>query len=364
MCDIVLSVIIPVFNRENTITTCVEGILNTEFKRFEVLIIDDGSSDETLHLCRQLEHKHSQVKVFSIPNSGVSVARNEGIKKAAGKYILFVDSDDTLCPNALMYISKHLISNIDLLMFSHISIKSEEVFFDQQQKEIFSLPVELEGNKEIVRWLFTEYVSNHDDYYTVWNKAFKSDIIKKNCIYFPADVSLGEDQIFICNYLEYVHSLTHTYNIYKYDIVWSKEMRPMGLGSILRSPENFLYNQKKNYEALIKLYEHTNVSEVKQYAVNYILDRPVTRIIHRHLNLLNKNTISVFHLMRFTSQEIRPIIINLQAYISKQKEPTLKLTLRLIASGKICFAMLISYIHVNKSIVLKLLKKIKFYLSK
>ena len=89
-----ISIIIPVYNVETYISNCIESILNQTFKDFELLLIDDGSIDESGRLCDNYKKKDSRINVIHTKNQGVSKSRNLGIKKAKGKYIMFCDSDD------------------------------------------------------------------------------------------------------------------------------------------------------------------------------------------------------------------------------------------------------------------------------
>lgn len=89
-----ISVIIPVYNVEKYIDRCVESVINQTYKNLEIILVDDGSSDESLHLCYNWEKEDKRVKVFSKENGGAATARNVGIDSARGNYIMFVDSDD------------------------------------------------------------------------------------------------------------------------------------------------------------------------------------------------------------------------------------------------------------------------------
>lgn len=97
-----VSVIVPVYNAEKYLNRCVDSILSQTMKDFELLLIDDGSQDESSRICDEYAEENARVKVFHKPNGGVSSARNLGIDQAKGKYIIFIDSDDYwLLPNCL-----------------------------------------------------------------------------------------------------------------------------------------------------------------------------------------------------------------------------------------------------------------------
>ena len=358
MSDVKLSVIVPVFNRAKTITTCVVGILNTELKNYEVIIIDDGSSDATLHFCKQLENKYSAIRVFSIPNSGVSAARNVGIKNARGEYILFVDSDDTLCPNALECICRHVTNNVDLLMFSHVKVRENYALDSLTCCEGRSCSdVEKRNNRDIIRWIFDAYNAGNNDWFYIWNKAFRSDIIHENKVFFCEDISLGEDFIFVSHYLKYVETLLYVDKKYKYTIEWSHNVCSGGLGSILRSPEDFFYSQIKIYESLLTLWKHSQLSSVRKYAAEYILDRPISRILAPHLNLLNKDTAKLSELVDIFNKKIIPVFVKEKKYIPQQKGWLKRILIRLLITGKTWLTITAFFVLINRRHPIMMLKK-------
>lgn len=100
-CDVLISIIVPVFNNESLIGKCIESIINQTYKNWELIIVDDGSTDNSLYECKKYEDKDSRIKVIHQENQGVSRARYNGFKCAKGKWITFVDSDDTIPEDAL-----------------------------------------------------------------------------------------------------------------------------------------------------------------------------------------------------------------------------------------------------------------------
>jgi glycosyltransferase involved in cell wall biosynthesis len=101
-----VTVVIPVYNVEEYLRECIESLLHQEYdlQKIEIILIDDGSIDNSLNICKEYAHKYNNIKLLSQKNSGVSTARNKGIKSANGKYIMLLDSDDTISKNAI----KHL----------------------------------------------------------------------------------------------------------------------------------------------------------------------------------------------------------------------------------------------------------------
>lgn len=93
-----ISVIIPVYNRQDVIAECVQSIQAQSHQNFEIILIDDGSADQTLDICKKLANEDSRIKLLAMEHAGVSAARNRGLDAAVGEYVFFVDSDDVIHP--------------------------------------------------------------------------------------------------------------------------------------------------------------------------------------------------------------------------------------------------------------------------
>lgn len=111
----IISIIIPVYNAEKTLSRCVNSILNQTFQDWELLLIDDGSTDRSGELCDEYASKDQRIKVFHKTNGGVSSARNIGLDYAKGEWITFIDSDDYIYDNIFDLIPSY---NEDLLIFN------------------------------------------------------------------------------------------------------------------------------------------------------------------------------------------------------------------------------------------------------
>ena len=345
-----ISIIVPVYNREHTISTCIIGALRSLTFDFECIIVNDGSTDGTLSKCQEIAANDPRVRVFTQENRGVSAARNYGIKVAKGEFLLFLDSDDTLAPYALDNICKFLTPDTDMLMYGAKRCNLEEIS-NLPNGTVGESPKVLMGNKNVVKWIYSYYESHIGEYYFVWSKIFRASVIRKYGIVFREDISLGEDQVFVADYLRHVSKIIYTNNVYIYNINWSEKSRPFGLGSVLRTPENFLKNQIANYQSLISLYESTNQSCVREYAANYILDRLISRIIFRHVSLINKGRCNLTHLIQFIKREIKPLILKEEEYFYTLKSVRLEKVAKLIRDDKVMLAVAIAFCFVNLGII-------------
>lgn len=189
-----LTVIIPVFNASNYLSECLESILNQSFDGFEVLCVDDGSTDHSLELLKQYERDNSRVKVYHQTNQGVSAARNVGLKYAKGQYVTFVDADDTISSSYFDFLNK-----IDL---------SEDVVFgkDFLSKELSIFSNTVFSSDEIKSIVLPEFLKS-DQNNSVCNKYYKTSIIREFSIDFPLGRALGEDGEFNFRFLLKAKSL-------------------------------------------------------------------------------------------------------------------------------------------------------------
>lgn len=112
-----ISIIVPVYNVEAYLSECLHSVVNQTFRDMEIILVDDGSTDRSLEIMREFAEKDSRIKIITQPNSGVSEARNTGIRAASGEYILFVDSDDTIMPDSVETLyNKACETDSDLLL--------------------------------------------------------------------------------------------------------------------------------------------------------------------------------------------------------------------------------------------------------
>lgn len=121
-----ISVIIPVYNVEKYLNECLDSVLAQTFKDFEVICVNDGSTDNSPEILRQYADKDQRVKIVTQSNQGLSMARNNGLKEACGRYVYFVDSDDAIHPQCLEL--AHFLAetnNADLVCFSYAKIKEK-----------------------------------------------------------------------------------------------------------------------------------------------------------------------------------------------------------------------------------------------
>ena len=133
-----ISVVVPVYNVEDVLHFCIDSILNQTYSDFELLLVDDGSTDKSGDICDQYARKDTRIRVFHKENGGVSSARNLGIDNANGEYICFIDSDDYVNSEFLDSLISHCLQNKQSVKFSINSAFFIEMCYNKCKKIIKS----------------------------------------------------------------------------------------------------------------------------------------------------------------------------------------------------------------------------------
>lgn len=194
-----ISIIVPVYNSEKWIEKCIKSILSQSFENFELIIVDDGSKDSSLHVIQQYALKDNRIRCFHKENTGVSDTRNFGIKQATGEWITFVDSDDSLKSQCL---EKLLPQNNDILL---TVCGAEIVKKDDVQNCFFRPGYEIADGLYPISAVYNRLINQV--FNGPYRKLFKRSVIENNNVLFPKGKSYGEDTDFVYTYLKYVNDV-------------------------------------------------------------------------------------------------------------------------------------------------------------
>lgn len=199
------SVIIPIYNAAATLTRCLDSLLNQPHEDVEILLVNDGSTDTSGDICRRYAQAHDCVCYLEKENGGVSAARNLGLEKAAGEYILFVDSDDYVMSDYFAVIDEAMDRwDPDMLTFG---LKCFGTRNDVWQTGSFCS----EDPQEIAK--FVRRVSSAYLYSNLMTRSFRREIIRKENLRFDEALLVGEDQAFIFSYTMYVKRMASIENV-------------------------------------------------------------------------------------------------------------------------------------------------------
>ena len=276
-----LSVIIPIYNRARTLDACICSVLNAYYQDLEVILVDDGSTDGSVDICRKYQQKDERVHVLVKKNGGVSTARNKGIDYAHGDWITFVDSDDVILPEHFSIIEEAETAGADMTMcmFTQGQWKDGNItLFEEERTPAYSNYV---NNDAVLDFLYDKLNPYVHPNFFCHDKCFRRSLVDKYGIRFPEEASLGEDQIFVCEYLKCVEHLLYSTAKTYVRVLWQNSEAGYSLGGVSRSNDNYLQNIRMNYAALKSLYETSGNVAVFRYSMNYLLDRPMRLMIMR-----------------------------------------------------------------------------------
>lgn len=257
-----IAIIIPVYNNERYIKKCLESIIknfNKNTYKIQIIIIDDGSTDETPNICSHYSKKYNNIIYKAQKNQGVSVARNHGITLANAKYIMFVDSDDYIYEDTIERCLS-LIKDKEFLIGGYCTFNSNSIIKENKNTDF-------NGNVKsfadgIEKWIYPPYLL------APWGKIFKTEIIKKYNIEFLKGLNYGEDAIFVINYLEKIQTVISISEIiYKHRV---DNLDSLSNGYKLEMMDcDFLVN--KYLERFLKNNQNENYQKIcnKRFVVNF-----------------------------------------------------------------------------------------------
>ena len=258
-----VSVIVPVFNTEEVVERTLNSICTQTYKNFELIIINDGSTDASEEVCKLFVEKDSRVRYFYKENGGVSSARNLGLAKARGEYILFCDSDDKWEMTLLEVVVNQMTEgNYDMVRFSYKS--DNEDFLPSYQ-----LPEQTMNEKELLLACFTDSCISVN-MSICWGGIYKRNIIEQNNIRFVDALRIGEDSMFVLDYTMHCKRIKCIKEaLYRYYPIFEKRV------NATNREKAALYDQHELYGLLFqKFYSKynnvlTNEEKEKSYSIFY-----------------------------------------------------------------------------------------------
>lgn len=188
-----VSIIIPCYNVEQYIERCISSIMVNYGVEYEIIAVNDGSSDQTLKILEEMAKLYNNLQIIDIPNQGVSNARNIGIQHATGDYLMFVDSDDWITNDTISYLADLCYKKkLDVLMFNYAEYYNEnkihECLFYKEKKQL--------QPSEVIKGILLDYYAP-----SVCNKMIRRQLLVENNISFLPSVKMGEDLLFSINLL-------------------------------------------------------------------------------------------------------------------------------------------------------------------
>lgn len=256
-----ISIIVPLYNNEDTILSCLSSIVIQDWQRKEIIVIDDGSTDKSLLLCKEFSKDYNDLVIITQKHAGPSASRNNGIRASTGSFICFCDSDDELLPSALSSLMGQLKESTDLIVGNVSKNNSPIIIRD-----------EWVTRKESIRRFF-----KHDETRllgTVYGKLFRRTIIEPPNdvnLLFDETITIGEDALFLLHYLLRCRGIQLCKSF-----VYMHNQNPGGLIASSHLPDYFsaLQASKRMIEAVT--YDHELLSmAIEDYCwvLDYLLNR-------------------------------------------------------------------------------------------
>ncbi|MBE6151813.1 MAG: glycosyltransferase family 2 protein [Firmicutes bacterium] len=247
-----LSIIIPVYNAEKYIKRCIESIV--QYKNVnEIILVDDGSIDNSLKICNSYSQKYKKIKVFSQKNAGPSSARNYGISMSKSSYIMFVDSDDYVNNKFAEVLNVFNRQTCDYYMFDYQIEKNNESV--DKTDAIDECKFKASDVKKIKKLIISEKINSP------CTKIYKKDIIIENKIKFNEKINLAEDLLFNLQYLEKCDSIYES-NLKFYNYCYN-DVESITKKFQVKKYETLMAANKEIYNVLLKL----NLGKLINYLV-------------------------------------------------------------------------------------------------
>lgn len=221
-----VSVIVPVYNAEKYLERCLRSLIGQTYVRWELLLIDDGSTDKSTSICDTYAVNDNRVRVFHIKNKGVSHARNYGLGLSSGEWVTFVDADDWVKPTYLEHLLYPVFKESDI----DVVISFPEIHQDAKISRPKLYPQGLVERSDFTQ-LFTLY--DLDKYTQCWGKLYRKSMVLSKRLCFPEGMSMGEDHVFLyaCVLASYrlfvVNNVDYCYRRVSWSLSWRYYSLPM-----------------------------------------------------------------------------------------------------------------------------------------
>ena len=270
-----ISVIVPIYNVEDYLTKCLDSIVSQTYDNFEVILVDDGSTDQCPRMCDEYKERNSRFKVIHKSNGGVSSARNKGLDIAEGEYVLFVDSDDWLEPNMLEVLASTATeTDADIVVCEHYNNTYNTETRSTISRNTYEKKV-LVDNDDIFMHILAPSPRIR---FEVWNKLYKREIIGKTRF---KEGQIYEDVSFQKEIFERVKKLVHIdCALYNY-----RTVRPGNTVSSFDKKRLCKLNDLDEYIKTFKQKGRTDIARIYQeYAAESVIDLYRTAVKKKKLD--------------------------------------------------------------------------------
>ena len=269
MASPLISVIIPVFNAQHTLPAAIDSVFSQSIPDMEIILVNDGSRDDSLGICEQYAQKDPRIKVIDQPNGGPSAARNAGLRVAGGRYISFMDSDDTLTPGAYPRMLNAVQCGGAEMVIGHFNFMVGKKALDRGR-----VKKDVVLNKDAFMGALARKPAS--SYYAcVWNKLYSRGLVEENDIFFDNTITWGEDLHF--NLLCYYHVKRVAFvkePVYNYRLT----LFGQAFRSFSKHPKHVVSVRILQYHTLKDLYVRTgHYRQYRAWITRFLLDTTISQ---------------------------------------------------------------------------------------
>lgn len=296
-----VSIIIPVYNSEKYISRCLDSLINQTYKNIEIVIVNDGSNDNSLDIISKYIDK--RIKIYYQENQGPSIARNTGIEKSTGKYIMFVDADDYIDIDMVRCMTENINNESNII----VMCDNSEIWEDRiDERKLF-----IDYNKRLCKeYVITEIATGKAG--LVCGKLFSRNIVGDYNIRFDKNISMCEDQIFFLNIVKHCNKFIHvSKSLYFYDrrnedsiTVKYQENAVENQTYVINKIEEILLECKLEDNDITTIINNRFINAIQYCITNEVLD---TRISNLSCKINNIKRIVYDDKLQKVSKNINPI---------------------------------------------------------
>lgn len=292
------SIICPVYNAGNYLKAAIESVLYQNYMFWELILIDDGSTDGSGNLCDDYAKKDQRIRVIHGKNQGVSAARNAGIKLACGEWILFLDSDDYFEKNALHILNDSMLEEeTDMIIFNHyVNVE------DRSYKHTIESVKNFKYNRNFIESRILPGMLNICDWKKekqinvlpfVWNKAYKREVLKEHEIMFYEELRIWEDKIFWLLYMKNIKNILFV-DCALYHYVQAKKERLSGkyVPEIFQNVVTIFIIMKENFEDLYDMDSYYS-NEYYYRVIMNLIERAAERNNYKDFSMIIKENLCI-----------------------------------------------------------------------
>lgn len=256
-----ISIVIPIYNKEQYVKSCLTSALSQDFEDYEVIAVDDGSTDGSGHICDEIANRDSRLRVIHTENGGVTAARRRGVEEAQGRFVMFCDSDDELLPHALRNPYEAMIDN-----------DADEVIAPYQNQWGCLYDSKCRGKIE-PSVVIKDYLAQHNLFPPIWAILLRRDIILEGCLDIPRQIFIGEDILFHIRYLTKVKTvfcIEQSHYIYNEGTTSYPEMTlqyEQRYDELLKAALQPVWEQMESYFRLRQVKTYEKFIDLRQFSV-------------------------------------------------------------------------------------------------